>query len=50
MTEAVTQIKEDGHMTIRAIMAELNRREIPSFRGKKWHYPSTYALLKRIKA
>lgn len=33
----VEEIRNEGAVTLRAIAAELNRREIPSARGGKWH-------------
>jgi DNA invertase Pin-like site-specific DNA recombinase len=44
----IEAIKEAGHRTVRAITAELNRRNIPTWRNATWHRSSTHALLKRI--
>jgi DNA invertase Pin-like site-specific DNA recombinase len=50
----ITAIRAEGHTTVRAIAAELNRREIPPFRartgaqGARWHCSNTHALLKRL--
>ena len=44
----IETIKEAGHRTVRAITAELNRRNIRTWRNAKWHRSSTHTLLKRI--
>lgn len=45
----IEAIKLEGHQTVRAIVAELNRRAIPTARpGARWQIANTHALLKRI--
>jgi len=50
MAGLIEEIKDGGHTTIRAIMKELNRRKIPTFRsnGASWQLRNTHLLLKRI--
>lgn len=50
MQPIIHEIKAQGFTTIRAICAELNRREIPTFRndGQQWHIQSVHTLLQRI--
>jgi len=50
LAPVVNQIRAKGHETVKDITAELNRREIPTARGGKWHPTSTQRLLKRIAA
>ncbi|MDX1738344.1 MAG: recombinase family protein [Alphaproteobacteria bacterium] len=40
MRPIIEEIKAEGHTTIRAITAELNRRNIPSREGGRWHIGS----------
>lgn len=48
---AIEAIRLDGFKSIRAIVNEMNRRNIPTYRaGSQWHYSSVYAILKRIKS
>lgn len=43
----IKELKRKGFDTIQAITAELNRRNIPTFRpGSKWHKSTVHALLK----
>ena len=47
----IEAIRAAGFKSIRSIVAELNRRGVPTFRtGGTWHYPTVYSILKRIKA
>jgi DNA invertase Pin-like site-specific DNA recombinase len=54
LRDTVTAIRAAGHTTVRAICAELNRREIAPFRAhagvraSRWHCSNTHALLKRL--
>ena len=48
LSPVIASIREEGHATIRAITAELNRRTIRTWRNARWHRSSTHALLKRI--
>lgn len=41
-------IRADGHATLRAIAAELNRRGIQTRRGGKWHVSNVRNLLARV--
>lgn len=50
LAPVVEEIRAKGHETVKAIASELNRREIPTPRGGKWHPTSTQRLLKRIAA
>lgn len=50
LAPVVDKIRKAGHETVKDITAELNRREIPTARGGKWHPTSTQRLLKRIAA
>lgn len=52
MAPIITDLKEHGFKTIRALAAELNRRHIPTFRGHraKWHRNTVCHLLHRINA
>ncbi len=50
MVPIIEEIKADGHTSIRAIAAELNRQGIPTMKGGKGWYPnSVRRLLARIK-
>lgn len=45
----IETIRGEGFKSIRAIMAELNRRNVPTYRTDgKWHYPTVRSILKRI--
>ena len=49
LKSAIETIKMEGHKSVRAIAAELNRRAIPTAQpGARWHIANTHALLKRI--
>lgn len=49
MRPLIERYRQCGIITVRAIMKELNRRKIPTFRGRgKWHVTSVHALLQRI--
>lgn len=47
MQPIIKELQDQGFKTIREITAELNDREIPTFRGKNWHLASVHALIKR---
>lgn len=44
----ITEIRNEGHTTVRAITAALNDRDILSREGGRWHLRSTALLLKRL--
>lgn len=50
MRPAIKKLKQEGFKSVRSIVAELNRREIPTFRNKKgkWHITTVQNLLKKI--
>ena len=50
MRPIIHELKAEGFTTIRAICAELNSRQIPTFRndGQQWHIQSVHTLLQRI--
>ena len=52
LAPAINAIKAEGFQTTRAIVIELNKRQIPTVYGigKQWHIGSTHKLLKRIEA
>lgn len=45
----IEQLRSEGITSIRALCAEMNRREVPTYRaGKKWCKCSVHNILKRI--
>lgn len=50
MRPVIKKLKREGFKSVRSIVAELNRREIPTFRNKKgkWHITTVQNLLKKI--
>ena len=44
----IAQIKSEGYTTIEAIRDELNRRDVPTARGGRWHQATVHNLVKRI--
>lgn len=50
MRPVIKKLKREGFNSVRSIVAELNRREIPTFRDKKgkWHITTVQNLLKKI--
>jgi DNA invertase Pin-like site-specific DNA recombinase len=48
----INAIQAEGHLTSQGIANELNKRQIPTFRGgsTKWHQPQVHRLLKRMGA
>lgn len=44
----ITEIRNEGHRSVRAITEALNARNIPSREGGRWHLRSTALLLKRL--
>lgn len=48
MATTIRQLRNEGFITIRQIVDELNRREIPSANGAKWHVPTVHRLLRRL--
>ncbi len=48
LADVVTDIRAQGHQTLRAIAAELNRRGILTRRGGRWHVSSVRNLICRV--
>lgn len=49
MRPVIERYRRRGLVTVRAVMNELNKRKVPTYRGKgRWHITSAYALMKRI--
>ena len=48
LADTVAKIKAEGHTSMRAIAAELNRKRIKTARGGKWYASSVSNLLKRV--
>lgn len=50
MRPTIDELKAEGFITVREICAELNRREVETFRkhGQEWHPTSVQRLLKRF--
>lgn len=48
MKPIIDGLKHKGMVTIRAIVAELNRLKIPTYGKRKWHKTSVHNLLRRI--
>ena len=48
MAPTVAQIKAEGYTTIESIRDELNRRDVPTARGGRWHQATVHNLVKRI--
>ena len=49
MRPQIEQLQSEGFTTVRALCAEMNRREIPTYRpGKQWHKSNTHNLLIRL--
>ncbi|MCG8603519.1 hypothetical protein MJD09_00765 [bacterium] len=49
MILVIEEIKADGHMSIRAVTAELNRLGVPAMKkGESWYPNGVQRLLKRI--
>jgi len=46
----ITDVRNDGHTSVRDIAAELNRRGILTARGGLWHATSVVRLLERLAA
>lgn len=44
----ITEIRNEGHKSVRAVTMALNERDIPSREGGRWHLRSTVLLLKRL--
>lgn len=51
MVPILKELDADGHNNIREVAAELNRRQIPTFRGhgNRWHIRTVNLLLQRIR-
>ena len=48
LRKTITEIRAEGFRTVRAIADELNRRHVPTARGKQWHANAVNLLLHRI--
>ncbi len=48
LNEVVREIKADGHVSLRAMAAELNRRRMLTPRGGRWHVSNVRNLLGRL--
>ena len=48
MAKIVWQLQNEGFKTVRQLVEELNRREIHSANGAKWHVPTVHRLLRRL--
>lgn len=48
LAEVLRDIRTEGHLTLRAIAAELNRRGMVTRRGGQWHVSSVRNLMCRI--
>jgi len=48
MAPTVAQIKAEGYTTVESIRDELNRRDVPTARGGRWHQATVHNLVKRI--
>ena len=48
MALVIAQIKSEGYTTFESIRDELNRREVPTARGRRWHVATVHNLVKRI--
>lgn len=44
----IEEVRAGGLTTVKGIRDELNRREIPSPAGGRWHLPNVHRLLKRL--
>jgi len=48
LADVLRDIRAQGHVTLRAIAAELNQRGVLTRRGGKWHVSSVRNLVRRI--
>lgn len=48
LADVLTDIRAQGHETLRAMAAELNRRGILTRRGGQWHVSSVRNLIRRV--
>ena len=50
MKPLIESLRAEGFVTVRAIRDELNRRQVPTYRGQgqQWHLQSVYSLFKRM--
>lgn len=48
MAPTVAQIKAEGYTTVESIRDELNRRDVATARGGRWHQATVHNLVKRI--
>ena len=49
LAPTIRKLRKAGFVAIRAIARELNEREIPTARGRKWHASGVSRLLRRLK-
>ena len=50
LAATVREIRDEGHITTRAIAEELNRRKVATARGGEWHAMTVARLLVRLSA
>ncbi len=48
MKPVIEELRQDGIMSTRKIMRELNRRNIPSSKGGQWHRTTVHRLIRRL--
>lgn len=44
----ICALREEGFTSVRNLTDELNRRDVPTAKGGRWHVPTTHNLLKRL--
>ena len=49
MRPVIQQLKNEGHVTLRALASELNNRNVPTARSGQWHEVSVHRLLRRMR-
>ena len=49
LASTIRKLRKAGFVAIKAIARELNEREIPTARGRKWHPSGVSRLLRRLK-
>jgi recombinase len=49
LAPVIRDIRAAGHTTLRGICRELNRIEVPTARGGRWHVASVHRLLTRLR-
>jgi len=48
MAKTIRQLRNEGFTTVRQLADELNRQEVPSANGARWHVPTVHRLLRRL--